>query len=76
MKANVVLFYNMTSMGKYRFSLNIANCSSSFIRESSSVFYYLARAVKSLEPDLGKAVVSDFVQTLSVVCLGMYAKTG
>ncbi len=29
---------------------------------------YLARAVSSREPGLGKAVVSDFVQTLSAVC--------
>ena len=29
---------------------------------------YLARAVSSLEPDLGKAVVSDFVRTLSLLC--------
>ena len=30
--------------------------------------YYLARAVSSPEPDCGKAVVSDFVRSLSAVC--------
>ncbi len=32
---------------------------------------YLARAVSSPEPDIGKAVVSDFVRSLSVVCTGL-----
>ena len=30
--------------------------------------HYMPRAVSSLEPDLGKAVVSDFVRTLCELC--------
>ena len=36
---------------------------------------YLARAVTSPEPDLGKAVVSGFVRSLSDVCPGMYVES-
>ena len=38
-------------------------------------YNYLARAVYSPEPDLGKAVVSNLVRNLSAVCPGLYGKS-
>ncbi len=44
---------------------------SSKCRTKAKLYDYLARAVSSPEPDFGKAVVSDFVRSLSVVCPGL-----
>ncbi len=39
------------------------------------ICYYLARAVTSPQPDLGKAVISNFVRTLPLLCPGMYRES-
>ena len=41
-----------------------------YLETEDCIRYYLVREVYSLEPDLGKAVVSDFVRTLSELCPG------